>query len=87
MEESTVWMIRIAGYGTFEFTGTQTDAEAMRSHKAQWERGSGMMWRKDLARESDRIGSEMATLFQEGKGIPSSMLKRRADARKRESGI
>ena len=84
MDDSTVWMIRVAGYGTFEFTGTQAEAEEMKVHKANWEGGSGMMWRKDLARESDRIGSEIAALFEQGKSVPSEMLKRRAEARKRE---
>lgn len=87
MGDSTVWMIRVAGYGTMEFTGTQAEAEEMRAHKANWERGSAMMWRKDLARESDRIGSEIAALFEQGKGVPSGMLKRRAEARKSESRI
>lgn len=63
MDDITVWMIRVAGYGTFEFAGTEAEAEEMRAHKACWERGSGMKWRKDLARESDRIGAEIAAMF------------------------
>jgi hypothetical protein len=84
-EERTVWMIRVAGYGTFEFTGTEAEAEATRGAKAQWEHGSGMKWRKDLLRESDRIGAQMAALFEQGEGVPMEMLRKRAEARKREA--
>lgn len=83
--EQTIWMIRITGYGTFEFAGTEAEAEDMRAHKANWERGSGMMWRKDQARESDRIGAQIAALFEAGKGVSTELLRSRKAAREREA--
>ncbi|QNH21195.1 hypothetical protein HEP73_02107 [Xanthomonas sp. GW] len=35
---STNWVIRVAGYGSFLFVGTEEEAEEMRRHKARWER-------------------------------------------------
>lgn len=32
------WLITVAGYGSFEFDGTEQEAENMRSHKARWEK-------------------------------------------------
>jgi hypothetical protein len=85
LKAPTVWMIRVAGYGTFEFTGNESEAEATRAHKANWERGSGMMWRKDLARESDRIGKQIADLFGAGEGVPAKLLKARIEAKENEA--
>ena len=31
------WIIEVGGYGSFEFEGTEAQAEKMRVHKAQWE--------------------------------------------------
>ena len=31
------WIITVAGYGEFEFTGTEEEAEEMRRNKARWE--------------------------------------------------
>lgn len=32
------WLITVGGgYGTFEFEGTEEEAEEMRRHKANWE--------------------------------------------------
>lgn len=76
MTDKTIWMIRISGYGTFEFEGTEQEAEAQRAHKAQWEQGAGIKWRKDLSRESDRISSEIAGLWAEGKGVTTKLLHR-----------
>ena len=34
----SLWAITVgAGYGTFFFRGTETEAEEMRRHKARWE--------------------------------------------------
>ena len=85
MSEATTWMIRVSGYGTFEFEGTEPEAEEMRGHKAQWEQGRGMKWRKDLSRESDKIGAAMADLFDQGKGCPAGMVKKRSQAMKLEA--
>lgn len=37
------WVIHVAGYGTFMFEGTHAQAEEMRAHKANWERGIGKL--------------------------------------------
>ena len=84
MTDKTIWMIRISGYGTFEFEGTEQEAEARRSHKSRWERGSGIKWRKDLSRESDRISSDIAGLWDEGKGVPKKLFHRLKTARAQE---
>lgn len=47
MTDNTIWMIRISGYGTFEFEGTEQEAEEMRANKARWEQGAGIKWRKN----------------------------------------
>jgi hypothetical protein len=72
----TKWNIRVQGYGTFRFDGTEAEAEAARINKARWEGGSSMKWRADLARESDRLRAEIAALFDMGKGAPLSLLRR-----------
>lgn len=77
----TRWKIRVHGYGTFDFEGTEAEAEEMRKHKASWERGASMKWRANLAYESDKISAEIASLFDRGKGVPYrlfSKLKRAA---------
>lgn len=39
------WKIDVTGYGTFDFDGTEQEAEEMRRHKAEWEGGVGRKWR------------------------------------------
>ena len=85
MGDKTIWMIRISGYGTFEFEGTEQEAEARCVHKAQWEQGTGMKWRKDLSRESDRISSEIAGLWDKRKGVTKKLLHRLKKARALEA--
>lgn len=82
---SETWKIRVAGYGTFEFTGTEQEAEEMRRQKASWEGGASMKWRSDLSRDSDKIAAEIADLFDNGKGIPYSFFSRRKKALAREA--
>lgn len=79
-DAATKWMIRIAGYGTFEFEGTEDEAEEMRAHKARWERGNGLKWRADHMRESDRLTSEIAALWDGGQGVPQRLMSRRKKA-------
>ena len=31
------WVITVAGYGSFDFHGTEREAEEMRRHKSRWE--------------------------------------------------
>lgn len=80
------WKIRIQGYGTFDFHGTEKEAEDMRAHKANWERGSGMKWRVgDWAKPSDAISQQMADLFDAGKGVPWKLAESLRKARKKEA--
>jgi len=72
------WNIRIQGYGTFDFEGTEQEAEEMRKHKAKWEGGSGMKWRKDNQTELDRLTEEMADIFDNGEGVPRELFMKRA---------
>lgn len=76
----TDWKIRISGYGTFDFHGTEAEAEEMRRHKAEWERGSGIKWRADLATEYDRLTAECGALWDAGEGVPVWLLRNRAKA-------
>lgn len=79
------WMIRITHYGTFDFDGTEEEAEAMRSHKATWERGTGMKWRVGAwARESDKLSEQIAVLFDAGKGAPGHLMEAMRKAKKKE---
>jgi hypothetical protein len=49
MEEQTNWRIWVAGYGDYDFTGTETQAHAERRRKADSEGTSvSLMWRTDL---------------------------------------
>lgn len=70
------WRIRVAGYGTFDFHGTEAEAEDARRHKAVWEQGIAHKWRVENQTEIDRITAEMAGLWDIGKGVPASLLRR-----------
>jgi hypothetical protein len=76
MSEQTTWCIRISGYGTFDFFGTQTEADKARENKARWERATSMMWRKDLARPSDKIKAQIAASFDEKGSAPRLLFTR-----------
>ena len=73
---SDKWMIWVSGYGTFEFEGTEAQAEEMRTHKANWERGQGRKWRADLSRESDRLTAEIVAAWDRHEGVPQSLMGR-----------
>lgn len=75
-EQSDTWMIRVSGYGTFEFVGTEAEAEEMRAHKARWEHASGQKWRITNPTEADKVRAEMAALWEAGQGVPVSVQKR-----------
>lgn len=82
---SGVWRIRIAGYGTFDFEGTEEQAEEMRAHKANWERGAGMKWRIGVwAKPSDLLLQKQANLFDLGKGCPGELIEQICKAKKLE---
>lgn len=75
------WKIWISGYGTYDFDGTEEEAEQSMRDKMRWERGNGQKWRADLARESDRLTAEIVGLWEIGAGVPKSLLQRRKAAR------
>ena len=80
------WLIRIQGYGTFEFTGTEAEAEEMRAHKSRWEQGNGIKWRTgEFARPSDAVTAEIAAIWDSRRGVPQSLLSRRHKLLKEEA--
>jgi len=83
--ETTTWKIRVAGYGTFDFIGTEAEAEDMRCHKARWEQAIAHKWRADLARESDRIMAAIAEQLDAGGGAPSALFAKLRKARAAEA--
>ncbi len=78
------WRIRVAGYGTFDFEGTEAEAEDMRRHKAQWERGIAHKWRTENPTEVDKIVAQMCALWDEGKGVPQRLMNKLNRARSME---
>jgi hypothetical protein len=46
----TLWIIWVAGYGAFEFVGTEAEAEEMRAHKAVWEHAVAKKFDTGLSR-------------------------------------
>ena len=72
------WKIRIAGYGTFDFNGTEAEAEDMRSRKSQWEKGSGIKWCVSDPTEVDKLTELMAWYFDNGSGCPAWLFRARA---------
>jgi len=44
MTEHDIWIISIAGYGSFVFRGDEDDCEHMRQGKASWEGSTGSKW-------------------------------------------
>lgn len=81
MTEKTKWIIWISGYGSFDFEGTEAEAEEMRAHKANWERGRGEKWRADLSREVDCLTRDIVDLWASHQGVPPSLLQARKAAR------
>lgn len=69
------WQIFVAGYGQFDFEGTEAEAEEMRAHKSRWERGVGTKWRDDGSPLA-KLEQERASLWASGKGVPQSLMKR-----------
>jgi len=81
----TDWKIWVSGYGEFDFYGTEIAAEEMRAHKANWERGQGRKWRKDLARESDKLTAEIVAIWEQGDGVPQSLMSKLKKAKDAEA--
>lgn len=81
VDAETIWVIRIGGYGQFEFVGTEDEAEKLRKSKADWEKAPGQKWRKDLARRSDQVQAAICALWDSGRGVPRSMMQKLHRAR------
>lgn len=65
MSKVKTWIITVGGgYGSFEFVGTEEEAEEMRRHKAEWE---GSVARKRL--KSEIIPDESMTSRNKGREI------------------
>lgn len=79
------WNIWIKGYGSFNFEGTEIEAEEMRQHKSRWERGVGIKWRVENQRPSDKLIEQQVALWDDGKGVPQSLLAKIKKAKEKEA--
>ena len=79
------WRIRVSGYGTFDFHGTETEAEDMRRHKSRWERGVGHKWRVANQTEVDKLTAQICSIWDAGSGVPAKLMKALAKAKFEES--
>lgn len=70
------WKIRIAGYGTFDFIGTEKEAEEMRVHKARWEGAMGVKWRTTNQTEVDLLQEQIAGFWDISQGAPMRLCKK-----------
>jgi len=70
------WKIWVAGYGEFDFEGTEQEAEEMRQHKARWEGGQGRKWRVNNQTEVDKLTAKIVGIWKGGKGVPQSLMSK-----------
>ncbi len=70
------WKIRVSGYGTFDFTGTEAEAEEMRRHKAQWEGGNGHKYRVENQTEADRLMQRMCEKWDTHNAVSPALMKK-----------
>lgn len=84
-DKREAWKIFVAGYGTFDFEGTEAEAEAMRTHKVQWEHGAGWKWRASLERPSDALTARICAAWERREGVPRVWLRRRRSALQKEA--
>lgn len=54
-DRKDTWNIYIAGYGVFEFVGTEYEAEQARIAKSKWERGIGVKYRLTNPNTLDKL--------------------------------
>ena len=59
-EYNIKWKIRITRYGTFDFTGSEDEAEEMRAYKCKSEQAVGIKWRADLSSPLDKKTAKQA---------------------------
>lgn len=88
INKSGEWYIWVSGYGGFSFTGTEIEAEDMRKHKANWERGSGWKYRTGAwATEADKVTEQIVDEFEQGEGVPQSLMSKRYQLMKAEGRL
>ncbi len=73
---SEKWKIRVSGYGTFDFVGTEAEAEDMRRNKAQYESGAGHKYRVENQTEADRIMQKMCRKWEAHEGVSPALMKK-----------
>lgn len=71
------WKIWVSGYGEFDFEGSEDEAEEMRVHKSNWERGRGEKYRANKSTPLDKVTAEIVALWSSGKGVPQSLMSKR----------
>lgn len=74
------WLIRVTGHGTFDFEGTEPEAEQARRAAAARHYTTALKWRADLSRESDRLTARIAAAFDAGDPVSPLILTARAKA-------
>ena len=87
VDQSTTWLIRVHGYGTYYFKGTEAEAETVLVQKGQLGCSADLKWRKDLSRASDKIAAEIARLLDAGLGVTSELFKQRCEALRAEAEL
>lgn len=74
------WLIRVTGHTTFDFEGTEPEAEQARRAAAARHYTTALKWRADLSRESDRLTARIAAAFDRGEPVSPLLLTARAKA-------
>ena len=82
--EISKWKIRISRWGTFEFEGTESEAEIARINKAKWENSLSSKWRITNQRESDKIKAIMEESFEKNGSCSSELSRKLRNALKKE---
>lgn len=80
MEPYFDWLIRVCGHGTTDFEGTAAEAEKARRAAQARHHAPALLWRADLARESDRLTAQIAAAFDRGDPVHPQLFTARAKA-------
>lgn len=73
-EKPSRWKIRIHGFDTIDFTGTEAEAEQFRRGKALWERSTALKWRTRGQTEYDKLTAEIARYLDAEVEIPEKLM-------------
>lgn len=79
-----LFMAQVSGYGRFTITApTRRAAEWTAEQKRAWEKALNVLvWDPALPTDFDKFTSMIADIFADGKGVPTSLFRARAKARK-----